>query len=74
MVFGLIGVMVDAIPTIDLDFDVTVGAIEPITSAISVFLPVKTIATCLTIVFLLDNSKFIISIFNFIVRKIPGIN
>lgn len=74
LIFGVVLIFVDMIPEFDLGLDVSVEALQPVTDAIAYFLPVKAIAACLVIIFALDNAKFLVSVFNFVVRKIPGVN
>lgn len=75
VILGLIGTVFSAIPSIDfpLDFINGLESFKGIMQTVGAFLPLPTFVICLTVIFALDNIKFLISIFNFIVRKIPTI-
>lgn len=74
--FGAIRILLNAIPTIELspDFLDSISSVTVFTNAFAYFLPMKTIMLCLTIFFTLSNARLAFSVFNFIIRKIPGIN
>lgn len=75
-VFGIINVLINLIPTITLPtgFLSAMTDVSFFMAQIAYVIPVNTLLLCLSVVFVLHNAKFIVSIFNFIVRKIPGIN
>lgn len=74
--FSIVETLIDLIPTITLPESFVNGLSDCayLISVMSYFLPLKTIALCLSVIFILQNAKFFVSIFNFIVRKIPGIS
>lgn len=74
--FGIVDSLINLIPTITLPDSFVNGLsdVAYLISVISYFLPFKTIVLCLSVIFILQNAKFFVSVFNFIVRKIPGIN
>lgn len=74
MVFGLLETMINIIPVIDLSFDIRLGALEPVLKYLGYVLPMTDVMICLTVFLVLDNAKFFIQIFNFIIRKIPGLS
>lgn len=75
-IFGLINTLINLIPTITLPESFTVGMsdVAELVSVMSYFLPLGTLTLCLSVIFILQNARFIVSIFNFIIRKIPGLN
>lgn len=68
--------LVSLIPTVTLPDGLLSGIsdVTYVTSQFGYFLPIGTLMICLTFIFLLDNIKFVINLFNFIVRKIPTIS
>lgn len=75
LILGLVGTAFSAIPTIEFPADFVNGldSFKGIMQSASAFLPFQTFIICLTVIFAIDNIKFLISIFNFIIRKIPTI-
>lgn len=76
LIFGVIKTLINLIPTISIPvgfFD-AIADVTYLVSIMSYFLPLGTMALCLSIIFMIQNAKLFISIFNFIIRKIPGIS
>lgn len=75
-VFGMIDILINLIPTLHLstDFLSAMSDVADLINIFSYFLPINTVLTCLSVIFILQNAGFAISVFNFIIRKIPGIN
>lgn len=76
LIFGLVDLLVAAIPTIELPQEFFLG-MEDVTAFIaelSYVLPVNTFLMCLSVIFILQNARLFVSIFNFIIRKIPTVN
>lgn len=76
LIFGLVDILISAIPSVDFvgELDLQVAAIQDIVNIVAIFLPVKAIASCLFVILALDNARFVMSILNFIIRKIPGVS
>ena len=76
LVFGVIILLMDLIPSITLPegFAVILDDIRFLISSANYFIPIPTVLVCLTTIFLVDNVKFLMSIFNWIISKIPTIN
>lgn len=76
LLFGVVNMLLSLIPKIELPdgfislFDDSVYLL----SFATYFLPVQTILTCLTVIFIVDNVKLFVSIFNWIISKIPTIS
>lgn len=76
LIFGLVDLLVAAIPTIELPQEFFLG-MEDVTAFVaelSYVLPVNTFLMCLSVIFILQNARLLVSIFNFIIRKIPTVN
>ena len=76
VVFGIGKFILSLIPGIELGASFT-GLFDDVSFLLSFatyFLPVGTILACLSAIFVVDNIKFIISIFNWIISKIPTIS
>lgn len=74
--FGLINLIIAMLPQIKMP-DGLSGMLADATflfSFATYFLPVGTILSCLGFIFLVDNVKFLMSVFNWIISKIPGIS
>ena len=74
--FGLVDLVISLIPKITLPDNLS-GMLADVTylfSFATYFLPVGTITACLGIIFMVDNVKFLMSIFNWIISKIPTIS
>lgn len=76
LIFGLIDLLVSAIPTITLptNFLTAMEDVSSFINELSYVLPVNTFLMCLTVIFTLQNARLFVSIFNFIIRKIPTVN
>lgn len=74
-IFDFVANVLGLLPAIKLpsSFIILLDDIEYIFSAASYFLPINSILTCLTVIFLVDNFKFFVSVFNFCISKIPMI-
>lgn len=73
--FEIIKVLINLIPTIELPdgFSLALGSVSNLIDMFSYVLPINTFLICLSVFFVLNNIKLFISIFNFIIRKIPGL-
>lgn len=76
LVFGVVELLVAMIPDINLSggFMNGVGQVSVVVDYMSYVLPMGTMALCVGVFITLSNIKFIIGIFNFVIRKIPFIN
>lgn len=76
VVFGLIDFLISLIPTIELpdEFFSSLDDLASLVSGMSYVLPVDTFLMCLSVIFILQSARLFVSIFNFIVRKIPNID
>lgn len=74
--FGLVQFVIDLLPDINISIGVVNGFSELVKwfGYIDTFIPLSAIVACISIVIVVDNASFFIKIFNFIVRKIPGIS
>ena len=74
--FGLVHMIMALIPKIELPegFMSLFDDVSFLFSFATYFLPVGTILACLSAIFIVDNIKFIVSIFNWIISKIPTIS
>lgn len=74
--FGLIDMFLSLLPEFDLSIDISgaVGAVSELFGYVNNFVSVNAILTCISLVLVVDNFSFIVKIFNFIIRKIPGIS
>lgn len=74
--FGIVNMILALIPSVTLPtgFEGMFADVAYLFSFGTYFLPVGTIVTCLTLIFLVDNIKFIMSIINWIIAKIPTIS
>lgn len=76
LVFGLVDLLVSLIPTIELPDEFLLGMedVAAFVAQLSYVLPVDTFLLCLSVIFILQNARLFVSVFNFIIRKIPTIN
>lgn len=76
MFFGLVTLLLNLIPTIELPSGFLSGfsSVKYVLDGASYLIPMGTFAACLSVFFILHNITLIISIFNWIIRKIPGVN
>lgn len=76
IVVGVASFFINLIPEIKLDPGFLGGFsdVAVILESISYFVPVGSFLGCLSVFFLLNNIQFIISVANWLIRKIPGIN
>lgn len=74
--FGLVQFVIDLLPDINISIGVVDGFSELVKwfGYIDTFIPLSAIVACISIVIVVDNASFFMKIFNFIVRKIPGIS
>lgn len=73
---GMVNGLMSIIPTIKLPdgFLALLGDVNYIFSLAAYFLPIPTILICVSVILIIDNIKFLMSIFNWIISKIPTIN
>ena len=76
LIVGVAAFFVNLIPEINLSPGFLNGFsdLAALVDILSYALPVGTFAACLSVVFLLQNAQFLLSIANWIIRKIPFIN
>lgn len=76
LIFGIVEILVSIIPDIQLSdgFMNAMGSVSTVVGYMSYVLPMGTMALCVGVFITLNNIKFIIGIFNFVIRKIPFIN
>lgn len=76
MFFGLVTLVVSLIPDISIGGDILGGfsALGSFVGYVSDVLNIPVILSCIAFTLLVDNISFIIKIFNFIIRKIPGVS
>ena len=74
--FGLASFLLNLIPKVELPegFTSLFGDVSYFISFGSYFLPIPTILICLAVIFIVDNIKLLVSIFNWIISKIPTIS
>lgn len=74
--FGIITLLLNMIPKIELPegFSSFFSDAGYLISFASYFLPIPTILACIGVIFIVDNIKLLMSIFNWIISKIPTIS
>lgn len=74
--FGLVIMLINLIPDISLPsgFINGFGSVADLLDIASLLIPMGVLASCIAIFFILHNITLIISIFNWIIRKIPGVS
>lgn len=74
--FGLIDMFLSLIPDLNISLDLTGGisAVSELFAYLDNFISVSAVISCISIVLVVDNISFFIKVFNFIIRKIPGIS
>ncbi|MEK5234096.1 hypothetical protein MHB42_20620 [Lysinibacillus sp. FSL K6-0232] len=74
--FGIVTLLLSLIPKIELpqNFLSFMGDASYLISFASYFLPIPTILACIAVIFVVDNIKLLMSIFNWIISKIPTIS
>lgn len=76
LIFGLVTGLLSLIPKIELPANF-INLMDDgiyLLSFASYFIPVGTILSCLTVIFVVDNVKLFVSLFNWIISKIPTIS
>lgn len=76
LIAGVVTLLIDLIPDIEFDSNILVAfsSVKDVMDGASYLIPFGTFYICMTVFFLLHNTTFIISIFNWIIRKIPGVS
>lgn len=76
IIFGFATLVIEMIPDISLgsNFYAAFGSVYDVMNGASYILPTGTMFLCTTVYFVLHNTTFVISIINWIIRKIPGVN
>lgn len=76
LIFGFVKTLINLIPTLSVPvgFSAAVTDVTYLISIVAYFLPLGTITICLSLIFVIQNAKLFISLFNFVIRKIPGIS
>ena len=74
--FGVASMVVGMIPDINFDtaFLSAIGSVGEVMSGVAYVMPMGTFMGCLSVFFLLHNMTLILSIFNWVIRKIPGVS
>lgn len=74
--FGLLDLILSLIPniTVPSGFLSGISQLASVFGYIDTFVPISTLVACLTLITIVDNAGFIIKLFNFIIRKIPGLS
>lgn len=75
LVFGIASFVVNLIPDISFDsnFILAFQSVANVMNGASYLLPMGTFYLCMTVFFVLHNTTFVISLVNWIIRKIPTI-
>lgn len=72
---GLVTMLVDLIPPIDFNLDLSIAsALNGVISVMDSFIMLAPVLASFTFTFVIDNIGFFVRIFNFIIRKIPGLS
>lgn len=76
LIFGIVELLVSIIPDINLSagFMESIQSVSVVVTYMSYVLPMGTMALCVGVFITLSNIKFVIGIFNFVIRKIPFID
>lgn len=74
--FGLIDMFLSMLPDFDINLDISgaISAVSQLFAYVDNFVSVNAIVTCISMILVVDNFSFIVKIFNFVIRKIPGIS
>lgn len=74
--FGLVNLVINLIPDITISADILGGlsALASFTGYVSDVLNIPVILSCIAFTIVVDNAAFLVKIFNFIIRKIPGVS
>lgn len=74
--FGIVTLLLNLIPKIELpqSFNSFFQDAIYLISFGNYFLPIPTILACIAVIFIVDNIKLLMSIFNWIISKIPTIS
>lgn len=74
--FGLVNMLLNLIPDITLPSGFINGfsSVRDLMEYASYLIPIGVFVSCLSVFFILHNITMIISIFNWIIRKIPGVS
>lgn len=74
--FGIATVVLGLIPNISFPqgFISAISSVSSVMNGVAYIMPMGTFMACLTVFFVLHNMTLIISIINWIIRKIPGVN
>lgn len=75
LIFGVVELVLMLIPDITFDgnFFLALKSVHDVMDGASYLIPFGTFFACISVFFLLHNVTLIISIFNWILRKIPGV-
>jgi len=72
---GLVTMLVDLIPDIDFNLDLSIAsALNSVISVMDSFVMLAPVLASFAFTFVIDNIGFFVRIFNFIIRKIPGLS
>lgn len=72
---GLVTMLVDLIPEINFNLDLSiVSALNSVISVMDSFIMLVPVLSSFAFTFVIDNIGFFVRIFNFIIRKIPGLS
>lgn len=75
--FGLATFIIDLLPDMNLggsNFFLALGNVYDVMDGASYLIPFGTFSLCMGVFFVLNNMTFVLSIFNWIIRKIPGVS
>lgn len=76
LIFGVVNLLLALLPEIKLpeSFGSYISDSVYLLSFASYFLPIPTILACISVIVIVDNVKLFVSIFNWIISKIPTIS
>lgn len=76
LVFGVAAFVIDLMPMLNFDANIfhAIGSIANVMNGVAYLLPLDTFAICVAMFFICHNLSLFISIINWIIAKIPGVN
>lgn len=74
--FGIATFVISLIPDISFPqgFTGAISSVSSVMNGVAYVMPMGTLMACISVFFVLHNMTMIISIANWIIRKIPGVN
>lgn len=72
LIFALVDLILSLIPTINFEFEVPdISSFQDMLGLADYFFPIETVVSAIGVLIVVQNTQFILKIFNFIYKKIP---